>query len=353
MKDVFAIQDEIARSIVDKLKIKLADEQSRRLVKRHTENLEAHQLYLKGRYHLNKYSEEGNKKALDSFRQALELDPNHAPSWVGFADSYYGFSEQYLPPREAMPKARAAALKALDIDETLAEAHATLALIRSEYDWDWVGAERDFRRAIQLNPGYASVHQWYGLYLIVMGRFDEALGELRRAEQLDPLSLSVSLAALWPFYYGRQPDRAMDPLVRIIATTPESAPAHGLLGMLYDQKRIYPEAIAQFERASRLDPAPAYLGFLGHAYAASGRAEEARKVLDRLEKLPKRLYVSPVSVAKVYAGLGEKDHAFQWLDRAYQDRSEDLVLLRVHPMLDGLRSDPRFGALLKKMGLDH
>lgn len=355
LADIFTVQDEIAKEISETLRPRLTGEERRRLTRRHTENAQAYQLYLKGRYHWNKRTEKGFQKAIEHFQQALDQDPNYALAYAGLADCYlllgigfYGV----LPPREAMPKAKGAARKALEIDDTLAEAHTSLAHAIMNFDWDWSGAEREYMRGIELNPNYPTAHQFYAVYLMQMARFDEAVLEQRRAQDLDPLSLSINASLGLLSLYARQHDQAIDQFRKTLEMDHNFPLAHLGLGEAYEQKGMYDEAVAEFQAAIALSGgSPVMVAALGHAYAISDRRGEAQKVLDELKELSKRRYVAPFDVAMVYAGLGEKDQAFEWLQRAYEERDDWLTFLKVEPRADTLRSDPRFQDLLQRVGL--
>jgi len=355
MEDVFAIQDEISLAIVDKLKLKLLGGEKAKLVKRHTEDLGAYNLYLKGRYFWNKRTEQGYQKALEYSQQAIERDPTYALAYAGIADCYdlLGWYD-YLPPEEAFPRAKAAAEKALEMDETLAEANASLGWISANYDWDWLAAESKYKRAIELNPSYATVHQWYAEYLSYMGRHDESIAEAKRAQELDPLSIIINNDLGQVLYYARQYDRAIEQLQKALELDPDFIIAHFFLAFLYAQKAMYGEAIAEVQKAMNLSGGGDLLmvAQLGTIYSSSGRRDEAKKVLDELYELSKQRYVSPFYIALIYVGLRQKNQAFEWLEKAYEERDHWLETLKVHPMLDSVRSDPRFTALLKKMGLE-
>ena len=275
------------------------------------------------------------------------MDPGYALAYAGLADGYYWCSSMVMPAAEAMPKARAAAKRALELDETLAEAHAALANVIAFYDWDWVAAEKKFQRAIELNPNYASAHHFYGTYLVANGRFEQAKIELNRAHQLDPLSLRIEVTGAFPYYYGRQYDEAIKKLRKTIEMEPNFYAPHLLLGMAYEQIGEFSKAIAEFETAVQFQSGNLY--YLGHAYALAGMADEAREVLEKYKLRARR---GGYSLALIYTGLGDKDQAFEGLEKAYEDRTEQLIFLKVDPYWDILRADPRFSALLAKMGFE-
>jgi len=353
--DIFAIQDGISLAVVDKLKVKLLGGEKAKLVKRHTKDIDAYNLYLKGRFFWNKRTQEGYQKSLEYFQRAIERDPSYALAYAGTADCYdlLGWYD-YLPPEEAFPRAKAAAEKALEVDETLAEANASLGWISANYDWDWLAAESKYKRAIELNPSYATVHQWYAEYLSYMGRHDESIAEAKRAQELDPLSIIINNDLGQVLYYARQYDRAIEQLQKVLELDPDFIIAHFFLAFLYAQKAMYEEAIAEVQKAMNLSGGGDLLmvAQLGTIYSSSGRRDEAKKVLDELYQLSKQRYVSPFYIALIYVGLRQKNQAFEWLEKAYEERDHWLETLKVHPMLDSLRSDPRFTKLLKKMRLE-
>jgi TolB-like protein/DNA-binding winged helix-turn-helix (wHTH) protein/Flp pilus assembly protein TadD len=352
MSDLLATQREIAREIVEKLKLKVSGEENA-LAKHYTESNEAYQLYLKGRFYWNKRTEEALKKSIEYFNQAIEKDPSFALAYAGLADCYVVPANR-LPPREAMPKAKAAAMRALELDETLAEAHVSLARVLAAYDWDWTSAEKEYKRAIELNPRYATAHQWYGGCLEAMGRSNEAIAERKRAQELDPLSLVINFELGLAFYYARDYDQAIEQFQKTLELDQNFRPAHLFLPAAYEQKRMYGEAIAEFKNAIPLkgggEPSLSKAG-LGHVYAVSGKKSEARTVLDELKQLSGREYVPAPSIALIYAGLGEKDHAFAWLDKGYEERSFQMQWIKIEPRWDSLRSDPRFQDLMRRVGL--
>ena len=354
MTDIFAVQDSISERVAGALAAKLSSEEKGLLIKRNTQNPEAYRLYLLGRYQLNRSTDDGTRKALENFQQAIDLDPNYALAQVGLADAYIAQGAfDALPPKESFPKAKQAALQALQLDEHLAEAHVSLANARFFYDWDWVGAEDEFKRALAINPGYSDAHQMYGYYVSSKGRSDEALREMQQAQVLDPLSLPKITAVGEVLYMARRYDEAIAAYQKTLGMDPNSGFAYWALGRAYLEKGMYADAIAAFQKALPLSgDSPDESASLGCAYARSGRKAEARKIIDELKEQSKRRYIAPSVIAAIYADLGEKDEGFIWLDKAYEEHDFILVLLKVEPMFDKLRSDPRFTALLKRVGLE-
>jgi serine/threonine protein kinase/tetratricopeptide (TPR) repeat protein len=352
--DIFALQGEIAKEITTMLRTQLSGEDEKHMAKSYTANPEAYQDYLKGRYWWNKRTEEGFRTGIEYFQQAIAKDPTYALAYAGLADSYSLLADYGLvAPIEAYPKAKDAALKALEIDDTLAEAHTSLAWIKANYDWDWAAARKDHQRAIELNPNYATAHQWYGVVLYRMGRLKEALPEVKRALELDPLSLVINRNLAEAFYCGREYDQAIEQFRKTLGLDPNFVTAHATLGDAYVQKSMYKESIVEFEQALVISSGNTQaLSGLGHAYAAAGRRPEAQTVLDKLNLLSKQRYVSAGFRARIYAGLGEKDLAFEWLEKAYADRNINAgVGIKLDPVYDPLRSDPRFQDLLRRMNL--
>jgi TolB-like protein/DNA-binding winged helix-turn-helix (wHTH) protein/tetratricopeptide (TPR) repeat protein len=353
LTDILAVQEDIAREVTGKLRLRLAGEEEKRLTAHVTQNAEAYQLYLKGRYHWNKRTPDGIQKAIESFQQATLKDPDYALAYAGLADCYH-VPANPLPPRERMPLAKAAALKALQLDDTLVEAHTTLARVLFAYDWDWPAAEKEFRRAIDLNPRYAPAHQWYGGYLSATGRFREADAEKKRALELEPLSLVINFEVGLASYFSRNYDQAIGQFQKTLELDANFPPPHTFLAASYEQKGMFKEAITAFQRAVTVTQGPpkalAMAGF-AHLYAMSGRKAEARKILAELQRLSEHSYVPATDTALIYAGLGDKDKSFAWLDKAYQEHSFTLSNLKVEPRFDSLRSDPRFADLLRRIGL--
>jgi len=354
-RDILALQSDVAKAIGRQIELKLTPEQLARFADKRQVNPECYDLYLKGRYYLNKRTEEGFKKAVEYFRQAIEKDPNYARAYAGLADSYSFLGDTTYgvrSPRETMPKAKAAAMKALELDETLAEAHTSLAAIQETFEWEWSSAEKEYKRAIELNPGYATAHHWYAVYLAQMGRLDESIAEMRRAEEDDPLSPIISENTGLMFYFARHYDQAIEQYRKAFELDPNLVIAHYDLGRAYARKGLYDEAIAEFQKAVKLSGGqPLYVAGLASAYGVAGRKAQAIKIVKELKDRSKLEYVSPYEIALVYVSLGETNHAFEWLEKAYQERSSFKDELRAAPELDGLRSDPRFDDLLKRMRL--
>ena len=354
MSDLLATQREIAREIVERLRLKVSGEE-KALAKHYTESNEAYQLYLKGRFYWNKRTEQGIRKSLEYYQQAIETDPNFALAYSGLADAYdlLGAPDATgaLPANEAMPKAKAAALKALEIDDTLAEPHVSLAHVKYYYDHDFATAEREYKRAIELNPAYPTAYSWYAVYLMSVGRFDESLAQVRRALELDPLSLPINMALGWVLLTARQNDQSVEQLRKTLEMDPNFVLAHHRLGLAYEQQGKYDEAIVEFKQVITMTSGkPLGVAALGHAYAMSGKRAEAQKILAELLEQSKGSFVSPASVAVIFAALGDKDQAIAWLEKAEKERDGVLVRLKVDSRYDSLRSDPRFADLVRRVG---
>ncbi len=351
LTDIFAVESEIAKTIADILQAKLNGSEQHAIAARPTENTEAHQLYLKGRFFWNKRTGNDLKKSIDYFEQAIAADPNYALAYAGIADAYVllpGYSAG--TPRDCYPKAKAAAKKALELDETLAEAHTTLAMAIWLYDFDSSQATREFQRAIELNPNYASAHHWFSLGLASLGRFDDAIAEGKRAVELDPLSLVINADLGADYYLARRYDEAIAQQRKTLEMDPGFYYAHFILGEALAAKGAFEQAIEEYRKAHALDDDPWVLGLLGHAYASSGNKTEALKILDQLKELSTQRYVSAYSFAILYLGLGDKQEALRWLEQSYQDRAgSDIAWIRVYSLLDPLRGDPRFEALAEKI----
>lgn len=354
LDDVFMIQEKVASEIASTLKLHLSPDEHANLQKRFTGNSEAYQEYLKGRYHWNKRTEEALKKGMEHFKRAIEKDPLYALAHVGMADSYLVLALlEFLSPREAFPKARAAAEKAIQIDPMIAEAYASSGVVKFQYEWDWSGAEYVFKQAITLNPNYGTAHHYFADYLKAMGRFKEALEEIKKAQEIDPLSLAINTGFGHVLYLSRQYDKAIEQYRKTLELDPNFLQARLWFGRPYLQKGMYQEAIGELKAAVDLShQSTMSLAMLGHAYAASGNKSEGLKVLDVLMKRSERQYVPSYWIGMIYIGLGDKDQAFAWFGKAYEERSCWLAWIKVEPRFDSLRSDPQFEVLLKKMGLD-
>jgi TolB-like protein/DNA-binding winged helix-turn-helix (wHTH) protein len=350
--NIFAVQDQISEQVARALTSSLSSEQKLLLTKRHTENSEAYQLYLKGRYFWNKRTVEGLKKGIRYFNEAVEKDPSYSLAYAGLADSYSLLGDyEGLPPQQVYPQAKQAAMQALELDEQLAEAHAALAFISAAYDWDWAGAEREYRRAIELNPNYETAHQWYAEYLSAMGRHREAIAEIRRAREANPVSLIVNAVEAWVLYFAREYDQAIAEGQKVVEMDPQFAEVYEYLKRCYDQKGMYREAIAARQTRRKL------LGYdvkesaaLREASATTSARVYWQKRLDQEVEESKREPSTAFDMAEIFAQLGQKDQAFSWLERAYEERSFFMMYLKVAPNLDPLRSDPRFADLLRRVG---
>ena len=352
LTDIFKIESEIAKTVAETLQAKLSGSEQHAIAARPTENTEAHQLYLKGRFFWNKRTGQNLNKAADYFNQAIAADPNYALAYVGLADSYvlmplYGAGV----PRDCYPQAKAAAKKALELDDALGEAHTSLAQVLCYYDFDFSQATREFQRAIELNPNYSTAHQWYGNSdLVALARFDEAIAEVKRAIELDPLSLVINTDLGTTYYRARRYDQAIEQLRKTLEMDPGFYYARWNLGSALAAKGDLDAAIGEYQQARALSDNPLMLGLLGHAYGFSGNKAEAMKIADQLSVLSKQRYVSAYSFALVYLGLGDKEEALRWLAKSYQDRAGDaLRYIRVEPLLDPLRGDPRFEELVTKV----
>jgi serine/threonine protein kinase/tetratricopeptide (TPR) repeat protein len=353
LADLLAVQSDIAREVSQRLRSQLSAEDQKKLTKGSTDNPEAYQLYLKGKYYTNKFTKDGFSKGLDYFNQAIAIDPNYGLAYTGLAYNYINQEDWYIRPNEAGPKAKEAAKRALAIDESDADAYVSLAIESQWYEWDWPAAEREFKRAIELNPNNSEAHAYYSWFLAPMGRKDQALAEAKRSVQADPFSPLANFIVGSVLVFTRQ----WDPAIEQLRSAKELEPTFWFnpcfLGRAYEQMGRMPEAIAEFQSALELDKDNTEIwSGLGHAYALSRNRTEAQKVLDHLKNISAHSYVSPYSFAVIYAGLGEKDQAFAWLERAFNERSYFMaVYLPTDARLDSLRADPRFAALQRRVGL--
>ena len=350
--DIFSLQAELAWEISEKLRLKLSGEQKEKLTKHFTENREAYEFYLKGRYAWSRRAIEDLKKGVRYFRQAIAEDPHYSLAHAGVADclvllGLFGAEN----PREIMPQAKASAIKAIQLDETIGEAFASLGQIKLIYDWDWTAAEADFQQAIRLSPTYPTAHQWHGEYLVSMGLFDQGLAELKRARDLDPLSLIINTNLGLNYFFARRYDLALEQLERALELEPNFFRAHLHVGMCYERKGMYGEAIAALEKARSISENSWTLAGLGHCHASFGAKAEAENLLDQLLTMSERQFVSCATIAVVYAGFRDRiDQTMEWLEKAYQERSGLLIWLKVWPIFDHLRSDARFVRLLRRIG---
>ena len=348
--DLMALQEEMSREIAEKLRLKLTGADKKKLRKRTTESSDAYQHYLKGRYHWNKRTEESLRRGIQFFRDAIDSDPSFASAYAGLADSYITLATNIpLPPHDAMPKAKAAAMKAIEIDDALAEAWASLGAVRWWFEWDWQGAEDAYRRAIELNPNYPTAHDGYAMLLCARGRFDAAVEQVTRACDLDPLSLISAVHGGWPFYFARDFESAIRRFRKALELDDRFIPAYGWLGMAHGQQRRYQEALDAFGRALEVDRIPILVAMLAHTHAIAGQREQALALLDSLREQAKTRYISPYDIAVIHAGLGDTRAALEHLQLAYDDRSAWMVFLDVDPRLDSLRTEPAFAAIAARL----
>ena len=349
--DIFTIQDSISEQVTRALALKLSSDERSKLAKRYTDNTEAYQAYIKGRYFWDKRTEEGLKIGIEHFQKAIELDPTYALAYAGLADSYNMLSYYgNTPPGQNFPRARAAASRALELDDTLAEAHASMAYVKMVFEWDWTGAEAAFKRAIELNPNYMTAHLWYAEFLRMMGRHEESIARGQISLRLDPLSVLAHINLGRTYLMARQPDKAIAQFTEALSFEPTNAFAQMSLGRAYAEQGKFDEGIAICKKAQQLSDGGAATVVLGYIYSLQGRPEETRKILREMETAASRRYVSPYTLAMLNADIGEKDKAFQWLDRAYDERSEFLIGVKADPRFDFLRSDPRFTDLMQRLG---
>jgi serine/threonine protein kinase len=352
MTNLASLQGEISRDVSNNLRAKLSGADEQRLVKNYTENSEAYQLYLKGQFEWNKFTQEDLQKGLEYYNRALEKDPNFALAYTGLSATYGRLGAEYLPPNEGFPKAKDYAVKALSIDAGLAEAHGAMAAVRLYYDWNWAEATKELERAQTLKPNDPNAHLLRSDLLIALGRVDEAHAEVKRARELDPLSRIFNTVDGADSYLGRQYDEAIAQLEKTISLDLAFHQTYLYLGLAYEQKRMYQRAIETFQQGmTQTERHPQLIASLAHAYAVSGERDKALSVLDELREISKHNYVSPYLFAVVYAGLNDRDQTLAWLDKGLEDRSLFLIWLKVDPLFDHLRDDPRFQALLRRVGL--
>jgi TolB-like protein/cytochrome c-type biogenesis protein CcmH/NrfG len=352
LSDIRKLEDEVSRNIAATLHLKLTEEEKKRLSKHETDNAEAYEAFLMGRYCRSRRTGEGYQKAIEYFEEAINLDPGYAPAYSALADSYVSYDFfGILAPWETSTKAKTAAINALVIDDTLAEAHTALACVKMMYERDWSNAEREFKRAIELDPEFAQAHNWYSHFLMAMGRIDESFAESQIALKLDPLDDSVNQYLGWHHIHARQFDRAIAQLQKTLANNPDFFLARVTLGMAYEQKGEVAQGIEEFKKAYELEKSAIVLGFLGHAYAQAGNIREAQRILEELEELSKRIYVPSFSIGLIYTSLGQNTQAFEWFEKAYAAQNEWMNWWKVVPELDILRADSRYTEMLTRLNL--
>jgi DNA-binding winged helix-turn-helix (wHTH) protein/tetratricopeptide (TPR) repeat protein len=352
--DIFEVEDSISAKVAQALALKVSCEAQKRLMRRYTNNAEAYQLYLKGRYFWNKRTEEGFNQGITHFKLAVAKDSTYALAYTGLADSYIGLTfYNFGAPHDTMPKAKEAAMNALSIDSALAEAHTSLAHVLMNYDWNWSEAEKEFKLSMQLNPDYATAHQWYAIhYLTAIDELEKALEEMERALQLEPTSLVMNSFMGATLYFAGRYNEAVEQCRRTIEMDPNFAVAHWHLGLAYEQTGTFDEAIAEFQRAITLSGgSPLLKASLGHAYAKANRKAEATKILGELNELSKQRYVSSYEKAAITLALGDERQTFEWLEKAYEEHSFHMVYLKVWPQFSAIRRDPRFQQLVQRLGL--
>ena len=353
LRDVLTVQSEVARAISKEIALQLSPKQQVRLASPRQINPDAHEAYLKGLYFFDKLTEFGMKKSIEQFQQAIDKEPGYAQPYARMARAF-GLLGNFstLRPEQAYPQQKQAAVRALELDGMLAEAHSALGWTKLFYDRDWAGAREEFQRAVELSPNSATAHQGYAMYFVATGQFDQALAEILRAQQLDPVSLSVKVDVGWFLFYARRTDESIAQLQEALEMDPNFSIAHLFLAHAYEQKGMFNQAIVESHRAMELsDGSASRLAWLGHAYALAGRKREARQVLTRLKFMSRDRYIPPYTLALIYAALGQSDEAFDWLERAYRDRFWMMAFLNVGPRWDVLRPDSRFTDLLRRTGL--
>jgi eukaryotic-like serine/threonine-protein kinase len=351
--DIFTIQDEISNEISAKLRLQLTRKEKAKLTRRHTEDPEAYRLYLQGRHHWNRWTEEGFYKAIEYFQQAVSQDPRYALAYTGLAESYVLLGwNSFLPPKDAFPKAKVAALTALQFGPDLGESHTPLAAVLWLYDWQWPEAREEFRRSLELNPAYPTGNHWHAEFVMTMGRQIEAISKIKESQELDPLSLIISVAIGWSYYMARRYDEALNQLLRTVELDPNYPVTYWILGLVYRKMGRYDLAVTEGEKGVSLSGgSPLLHAALAHTYAESGKTKEALQVLDELTELAKHKYIAPHFFSGIYIGLGENDRAVKYLEKSYEDHSHWLIYLHMDPSMDPLRNDPRFQNLLRLVGL--
>jgi serine/threonine protein kinase/tetratricopeptide (TPR) repeat protein len=351
--DIFVVQDEISNEISEKLRLKLTRAEKKQLTKRHTESAEAYRLYLKGRHHWNQWTEEGFYKAIEYFQQAIEKDAGYALAYAGLADCYVLLGwNSYLPPKEAFPKGKASAKAALQLDPDLAEAHTSSAAVLWLYDWQWDNAQSEFQLSLDLGPAYPTANHWYAEYAMTMGRYEEAMVRMKNSHDLDPLSLIINVAVGWHLYFSRRYDESIEQLRRTVDLDPNYPVTYWILGLLLRKTGSYDMAITEGEKGVNLSGgSPLIRAALAQTLGTAGRRKEARQILEDLTELAKQKYVAPYFFAGIHAGLGENERAIEYLEKCYQEHSHWLIYIDKDPSLDGIRDDPRFQVILRRIGL--
>jgi TolB-like protein/Tfp pilus assembly protein PilF len=351
--DIFSIQDEISNEISEKLRLRLTSAEKKRLTKRQTHDAEAYRLYLKGRHHWDRWTEDGFYKAIEYFQQAVDKDPSYALAFAGVSDAYVLLGwNSYLPPKEAFPKAKMAALRALRLHADLAEAHTPLAAVLWLYDWQWQEAQSEFKRSLARSPGYPTANHWYAEYVMTMGRQVEAIEKMKQSQELDPLSLIISVAIGWANYMARRYNHAIEQLQKTVELEPNYPVTYWILGLILRKMGRYEQAISEAEKGVKLaGGSPLMSAALAQTYATAGESTKAIQILDDLTKLSKQKYVAPYFFAGIHIGLGEDNRAIECLEKAYEEHSHWLIYLHIDPGMDGLRPNPRFQDLLRRIGL--
>jgi TolB-like protein/tetratricopeptide (TPR) repeat protein len=352
-EDIFAIQDEITLAIVDRLKVKFLGDEKAPLVKRTTDNPEAYNLYLKGRYFWNKRTAEGLMRALECFAQAIEIDPTFARAYTGISDCYALSAYYYMPARPTLMKAKGAAARALQLDDTLPEAHTSMAFVKHKLERDWAGAEKGFRRAIELNPEYVWAHYWYSLFLAAMGRHQESFAEIKRALEIDPTSAQLNMSHGMALYLARYYERAIEELQKAVEIDPQHVLATFYLGVAHVELGHFEQALALVERSAELaGGAGFFVQGIGYIHASAGRRDLAQGVLARMAQIADKTYISPFFTSLIHFRLGDNDKGFEALDKAMEDGDHWVEFLKVFPAFDGVRADPRYAELIKKLRLE-
>ena len=350
--NLVSLQTDVARQVSQKLRAKLSNAEEQQVVKTYTADPDAYQLYLKGRYHLNQQSEKNYQESIDYFQQAIDKDANYALAYSGLADAYIIATDWYLPNREAMPMAKAAAMKTLEIDDTLAEGHLSMGTVRAFYDWDWSEAEKEYKRAIELNPNSADAHDWYSFYMgVIRGQNSEAVAEAKLALQLDPLSLNANCALTDALTDAHEYEAATRQARKTIEMEQNFWWPHLQLGGLYERQGQFPEAVVEIQRARQLDNNPLIIGKLGRAYARAGKRAEAQQSIDELKQLSKQRFVSSAFIAEIYAALGDHDKVFEWLEKGYNERAVGMLFLKIDPIWYAFKTDRRYEDLMRRVNL--